>query len=126
MRGEGDDVIAMLPVQSPCADFRLGNKHAQFAAGEVQPREARDIAIGGDGEKWISVPAPAGKDGGASGSGGLPLPLACYVVQKICEGLDYAHNKRDASGQETHLVHRDVSSANVLVEKSVVVPARSV
>jgi serine/threonine protein kinase len=44
----------------------------------------------------------------------MPVPQACFVVMKICEGLDYAHNKRDASGREMHLVHRDVSPQNVL------------
>ena len=45
----------------------------------------------------------------------MPIPQACFVVMKICEGLDYAHNKRDASGREMHLVHRDVSPQNVLL-----------
>src|SRR4051812_41947910 len=44
----------------------------------------------------------------------IPVPMACYVVMKICEGLDYAHNKRDAAGRDLHLVHRDVSPQNVL------------
>ena len=34
---------------------------------------------------------------------------------QVCEGLDYAHNKRDAQGRELHLVHRDVSPQNVLI-----------
>jgi len=45
----------------------------------------------------------------------LPLPQACYVIMQICEGLDYAHNKRDSQGHELHLVHRDVSPQNLLV-----------
>ncbi|MBI4509665.1 MAG: protein kinase [Deltaproteobacteria bacterium] len=44
-----------------------------------------------------------------------PISQACFVVMKICEGLDYAHNKRDAQGREMNLVHRDVSPQNVLV-----------
>jgi len=40
---------------------------------------------------------------------------ACYIVMQVCEGLDYAHNKRDAQGRELHLVHRDISPQNVLV-----------
>ncbi|HET6611509.1 MAG TPA: serine/threonine-protein kinase, partial [Kofleriaceae bacterium] len=49
--------------------------------------------------------------------GGAPMPVAqaCFVVMKVCEGLDYAHNKRDASGRELGLVHRDVSPQNMLV-----------
>ncbi|MFO0693416.1 MAG: protein kinase [Polyangiales bacterium] len=45
----------------------------------------------------------------------LPIPMACYVVMKLCEGLDYAHNKRDSSGRDLHIIHRDVSPQNILV-----------
>ena len=36
-------------------------------------------------------------------------------MMQVCEGLDYAHNKRDAQGRELNLVHRDVSPQNILV-----------
>jgi serine/threonine protein kinase len=45
----------------------------------------------------------------------IPIPMCCYVVMKACEGLDYAHNKRDPSGRDLTLVHRDVSPQNVLI-----------
>lgn len=45
----------------------------------------------------------------------VPVPMACYVAMKVCEGLDYAHNKKDAAGRDLHLVHRDVSPQNVLI-----------
>jgi serine/threonine protein kinase len=45
----------------------------------------------------------------------MPVPQACFMVMKVCEGLDYAHNKRDSAGREMHLVHRDVSPQNVLI-----------
>jgi serine/threonine protein kinase len=45
----------------------------------------------------------------------IPVPMACYAIMKLCEGLDYAHNKRDAAGQFLNLVHRDVSPQNILV-----------
>lgn len=45
----------------------------------------------------------------------VPVPMACYVVMKLCEGLDYAHNKKDKSGRALELVHRDVSPQNILV-----------
>ncbi|MBX3250563.1 MAG: serine/threonine protein kinase, partial [Myxococcales bacterium] len=45
----------------------------------------------------------------------VPVPMACYVIMKICEGLDYAHNKKDSAGRDLHLVHRDVSPQNILL-----------
>src|SRR5436190_20143835 len=45
----------------------------------------------------------------------MPVAVACYVIMKVCEGLDYAHNKRDATGQDLHLVHRDVSPQNIII-----------
>src|SRR5262245_23778176 len=45
----------------------------------------------------------------------MPMPQACFVVMQVCEGLDYAHNKRDPQGRELNLVHRDVSPQNVLI-----------
>jgi len=45
----------------------------------------------------------------------MPFAQACYCVMQVCEGLDYAHNKRDAQGRELHLVHRDISPQNVLI-----------
>ncbi|HLU67761.1 MAG TPA: protein kinase [Kofleriaceae bacterium] len=45
----------------------------------------------------------------------LSLAQACHIVLKMCEGLDYAHNKRDLSGNPLNLVHRDISPQNVIV-----------
>ncbi len=45
----------------------------------------------------------------------MPMPQVCYLIMQLCEGLDYAHNKRDAQGRDLNLVHRDVSPQNVLI-----------
>jgi serine/threonine protein kinase len=45
----------------------------------------------------------------------MPMSQVCYFIMQLCEGLDYAHNKRDAQGRELNLVHRDVSPQNVLL-----------
>lgn len=45
----------------------------------------------------------------------LPIPLCCYAVSCVCEGLDYAHNKQDRRGEPLQLIHRDVSPPNVMV-----------
>src|SRR5262245_39052513 len=46
---------------------------------------------------------------------GMPMSQACFIIMQVCEGLDYAHNKRDGQGRELNLVHRDVSPQNVLI-----------
>jgi len=45
----------------------------------------------------------------------MPAPFAVYVVVKICAGLGYAHRKTDLQGNEMHIIHRDVSPANILI-----------
>jgi serine/threonine protein kinase len=45
----------------------------------------------------------------------LPLRLAAHAMASVCDGLDYAHKKRDAKGEELRIVHRDVSPQNVIV-----------
>ncbi len=45
----------------------------------------------------------------------LPIPHACAIAARVCDALDYAHRKRDASGSPLGIVHRDVSPQNVLV-----------
>jgi eukaryotic-like serine/threonine-protein kinase len=45
----------------------------------------------------------------------MGVAQACHVVLKVCEALDYAHNKRDPAGQPLNLVHRDISPQNVIV-----------
>jgi serine/threonine-protein kinase len=48
---------------------------------------------------------------------GQPMPVAqaAYIIMKICEGLDYAHNKKDKYNRPLSIVHRDVSPPNILV-----------
>lgn len=43
------------------------------------------------------------------------IPTACYVALKVCEGLHYAHNKRDNLGNPLKVVHRDISPHNILI-----------
>ncbi len=45
----------------------------------------------------------------------MPHAIACAIMLRVCEGLDYAHNKRGADGRHLALVHRDVSPQNILV-----------
>lgn len=45
----------------------------------------------------------------------MPVPMAVFIISKVCEGLDYAHRKRDPQGRPLNIVHRDVSPQNCLV-----------
>ncbi|RME27703.1 MAG: serine/threonine protein kinase, partial [Deltaproteobacteria bacterium] len=45
----------------------------------------------------------------------IPIPMSAYIMARVCEGLDYAHRKRDAAGRHLNIVHRDVSPQNVLI-----------
>lgn len=45
----------------------------------------------------------------------MPAPLAVHIMIGVLRGLEYAHHKRDLSGAELNLVHRDVTPQNVLV-----------
>ncbi len=44
-----------------------------------------------------------------------PIPLVAYCVSKMCEGLDYAHRKKDGMGRDMNIVHRDISPQNILI-----------
>ena len=45
----------------------------------------------------------------------LPMGLVLLLTEKICAGLQYAHEAKDDQGGSLHLVHRDLSPANVCV-----------
>jgi serine/threonine protein kinase len=45
----------------------------------------------------------------------MPTAMAVFCATKICEGLDYAHRKKDARGMQLEIIHRDVSPQNILI-----------
>jgi len=49
--------------------------------------------------------------------GGRPMAVeqAAYLAGELCDGLDYAHRKKDFQGRELGIVHRGVSPENVLL-----------
>ncbi|MBN2724932.1 MAG: serine/threonine protein kinase [Deltaproteobacteria bacterium] len=46
----------------------------------------------------------------------ISIPMAVYIINNVCEALDYAHSLRDsASGRHLNIVHRDISPPNILL-----------
>ncbi|HVG60329.1 MAG TPA: serine/threonine-protein kinase [Hyalangium sp.] len=45
----------------------------------------------------------------------MPIHLVCACITGMCEGLDYAHRKKDARGRDLNIIHRGLSLADVLV-----------
>ena len=48
----------------------------------------------------------------------MPPAMAAWVASRICAALDYAHRISDAEGKALHLIHRDVSPQNILINYS--------
>ena len=45
----------------------------------------------------------------------MPPAMVAWVAAKVCEGLDYAHRKKDRQGRPLGIIHRDVSPQNILI-----------
>lgn len=45
----------------------------------------------------------------------MPPSLVCFIAHEVLEALAYAHDKLDDAGEPLNIVHRDVSSANIMV-----------
>lgn len=45
----------------------------------------------------------------------VSIPRICYIMMKVCEGLGYAHEKKDPQGSPLNIVHRDISPQNILL-----------
>jgi hypothetical protein len=45
----------------------------------------------------------------------LPLDLCVLIASRVCLALEFAHRKRDETGQPMMIVHRDVSPQNILI-----------
>jgi hypothetical protein len=45
----------------------------------------------------------------------LPAAVVCYIAHEVLQALAYAHERVNDQGEPLHLVHRDVSTGNVMV-----------
>jgi serine/threonine-protein kinase len=47
--------------------------------------------------------------------GSVPVGMAAWVAARVCDGLQYAHDRVGLDGRPLEIVHRDVSPQNVMV-----------
>ncbi len=45
----------------------------------------------------------------------VPQQHTLHIISSVCEALDYAHKKKDATGKPLGIIHRDISPQNVMV-----------
>lgn len=45
----------------------------------------------------------------------IPVPHACFIAARMCEGLHFAHTLVDTEGRPLNIVNRDVSPSNVRI-----------
>lgn len=45
----------------------------------------------------------------------LPIPFVVYILNQLCQGLDYMHHAQDSEGRPLKIVHCDISPQNIIV-----------
>jgi serine/threonine protein kinase/tetratricopeptide (TPR) repeat protein len=90
--------------------FDLGKASTGDAEGETRP-DAYYIAMEYvHGLDLATLLARCRRDGVL-----LPVTMAAYVASEVAKGLDHAHRRRDEQMRPLGIVHRDVSTQNVLL-----------
>ncbi len=86
------------------------------------PNIARVYAMGDvDGEYYLTMEYVQGKTVSRftrrirDSKQVMPLGHVLLIGERVCQGLAYAHDATDEHGSPLHLVHRDLSPANVCV-----------
>jgi eukaryotic-like serine/threonine-protein kinase len=107
------DFVAMFVDEARmCARLAHPNIVQVFDFGEHEEElyMAMEYVDGTTGARLIRAAASAGEE--------LPLEVSLHVAHSILRGLEYAHAAKDDHGRPLHLVHRDVSPGNVLIDRS--------
>jgi len=86
------------------------------------PNVARVYAMGeADGEYYLTMEYVQGKTVSRftkrlrDRKQHMPLGAILLIGERVCTGLQYAHDATDERGEPLHLVHRDLSPANVCI-----------
>lgn len=95
---------------------------ARVAANLEHPNIVNVYDIGKAGEDYFFTMAYLhGEDlsavlrASARAGQGIPMGVALHIVQGVCAGLNYAHEQVGLDGTPLGIVHRDVSTTNVLI-----------
>ena len=101
---------------------RMFLNEAKLAAQLTHPNIAQIYDLGRINESYfIAMEYIAGRDMSRiipkADKAGIPFPMiyALRIASNVCEGMNYAHKKTDAYGNELHVVHRDVTPENIIV-----------
>jgi len=113
----------ILPNVAKDEDFiQMFEDEARIASQLEHPHIARTLDFGHVGTTYfIAFEFVDGKDLRAvfdhcvRAKEAPPLWFLIYVFTRICEGLSYAHSRKDAGGSPVLIVHRDVSPQNIVV-----------
>jgi len=121
-------VKTMLPELSDDPDFESMFLDEMRVTTRIQHENvARIHSVGGsDGVLYIAMEWVDGENlfalqQAARSSGGVPLNVLVRMAEDICAGLHAAHELTDDAGALLDLVHRDVTPANVIVNRKGVV-----
>ena len=113
----------ILPSLIDDADFvRMFIDEARIAVQLAHPNIAQIYELGKHGASYyIAMEYLPSRDlrlilDNLNASGQLmSVQQAAFITSRLCDGLDYAHRRRDPSGQPMNIIHRDVSPQNILI-----------
>ncbi|MDP3231973.1 MAG: serine/threonine-protein kinase [Myxococcales bacterium] len=102
----------------------LFRREAELGAGLAHPNVVQVLDFGADGDTWFIAMEfvdglPLSRVLAFARKAGTPLPLpACvYLIEELCQALDYIHTRTSPTGSALQLIHRDVNPPNVLVSR---------
>lgn len=116
-------VKRMLPTLVGQPDFvNMFLDEARLASSLTHPNIVQVYDLGeNEGTYFIAMEFVAGQDllavikRGWSRQALLPPELGARIVAGACEGLHFAHTKKDLRGNPLRIVHRDISPGNLLL-----------
>ncbi len=112
MACDADFVAMFIDEARVCARLTHPNIVQVFDFGEQDGElyMAMEYVDGTTGARLIRAAAAKGEE--------LPLEVPLHIALSVLRALHCAHNARDDNNKRLHLVHRDVSPGNVLIDRS--------